>query len=214
MKKSYLLFLFFSLFSLAQGGMNMGGGMGGGQRPSVPPPGNPPGQKDSAAPKMSVDEQLAFLKENLNLDELQELLIREELIDEEKKRSTASFNTNISAEAMQEKMEAEKKKKEEKFQKILSEEQFQKWKELGNNFQKGNKPHKQNAMDIFRAHSADLNLSEEQQNKIDAFANPENFNPEKPFSPQEKEKEFEELLKSTLDKKQYKNWKKILKEQS
>ena len=90
----------------------MGGGMGG-QRPSGPPPGNPPGQQDSATPKMSVEEQLSFLKENLNLDELQELLIREELIDEEKKRST-SFNTNLSPEALQEKAEAEKKKREEK----------------------------------------------------------------------------------------------------
>lgn len=212
MKNSYLLFIFMSFFSFAQGGMNMGGGMGG-QRPSGPPPGNPPGQQDSATPKMSVEEQLSFLKENLNLDELQELLIREELIDEEKKRST-SFNTNLSPEALQEKAEAEKKKREEKFKKILSEEQFQKWKELGSDFQKGNKHPKQNVMDIFRENSQDLNLTEEQQIKIEGFTNPEKADFQEPFDPQKKEKEFEEFLKSTLDKKQYKKWKSILKEQS
>lgn len=171
MKNSYFLFIFISFFSFAQGGMNMGGGMGG-QRPSGPPPGNRLEQKDSRDNKMSIDEQLSFLKENLNLDELQELLIREELIDEEKKKST-SFNTNLSPEALQEKAEAEKKKREEKFKKILSEEQFQKWKELGFDFQKGNKHPKQNVMNIFRENSQDLNLTEEQQIKIEGFTNPE-----------------------------------------
>lgn len=190
----------------------MGGGMGG-QRPSGPPPGNRLEQKDSRDNKMSIDEQLSFLKENLNLDELQELLIREELIDEEKKRST-SFNTNLSPEALQEKAEAEKKKREEKFKKILSEEQFQKWKELGSGFHKGNNPPKQNVMDLFRKNSQDLNLTEEQQIKIEDFTNPEKADFQEPFDPQKKEKEFEEFLKSTLDKKQYKKWKSILKEQS
>ena len=96
-------------------------------------------------------------------------------------------------------MEAEKKKREEKFKKILSEEQFQKWKELSNNPQKGNRLHKQNIMEVFRENAKDLNLTETQKKAIEDFANSENMDPSEPFDPQKKEKEFEEFLKSTLD---------------
>ncbi|AWM13877.1 hypothetical protein DI487_08390 [Flavobacterium sediminis] len=190
----------------------MGGGMRG-QRPSGPPSGNQFEQKDSSATKMSVEEQLSFLKEHLNLDELQELLVREELIEEEKKRTT-SFNPNTSPEELKGKMEAEKKKKEEKFKKILSEEQFRKWKELETNSPKGSKFRKQNIMTVFQENVSDLNLTEVQKKAIDNFTDPEQIDTSESFDPQKKEKEFEEFLKSTLDKKQYKIWKKILKKHS
>lgn len=211
MKNIYLCLFLFSLTSFSQTGM-MGGGMRG-QRPSGPPPGNQFEQKDSSATKMSVEEQLSFLKEHLNLDELQDLLVREELIEEEKKRTT-SFNPNTSPEELKGKMEAEKKKKEEKFKKILSEEQFRKWKELETNSPKGSKFRKQNIMTVFQENVSDLNLTEAQKKAIDNFTDPEQIDASEPFDPQKKEKEFEEFLKSTLDKKQYKIWKKILKKHS
>ncbi|MCO6175047.1 hypothetical protein NHF50_08300 [Flavobacterium sp. NRK F10] len=211
MKNIYLCLFLFSLTSFSQTGM-MGGGMRG-QRPSGPPPENQFEQKDSSATKMSVEEQLSFLKEHLNLDELQELLVREELIEEEKKRTT-SFNPNTSPEELKGKMEAEKKKKEEKFKKILSEEQFRKWKELETNSPKGSKFRKQNIMTVFQENVSDLNLTEAQKKAIDNFTDPEQIDASESFDPQKKEKEFEEFLKSTLDKKQYKIWKKILKKHS
>ncbi|WP_146193405.1 hypothetical protein [Flavobacterium sediminis] len=211
MKNIYLCLFLFSLTSFSQTGM-MGGGMRG-QRPSGPPSGNQFEQKDSSATKMSVEEQLSFLKEHLNLDELQELLVREELIEEEKKRTT-SFNPNTSPEELKGKMEAEKKKKEEKFKKILSEEQFRKWKELETNSPKGSKFRKQNIMTVFQENVSDLNLTEVQKKAIDNFTDPEQIDTSESFDPQKKEKEFEEFLKSTLDKKQYKIWKKILKKHS
>lgn len=122
MKKIVLsiVFIFMAGISFAQppGGMQM-------------PPGGMPsgGMKPDFKSKMSVSQLLVKMKKELNLNELQELQVREIFVESEKNKPqlTPSSSERPNFEEIKEKMENEKKKVNEKLVKVLTPEQYKKW---------------------------------------------------------------------------------------
>lgn len=102
-----------------------------------PPRGEKPhGEPNDERPKrekISVDDQVKKISSDLNLTEIQQLQVREILVEQEQKRG--AFNPQKdqverpSREEMEAKMTDERKASEEKFKKILTPEQFTKWSE-------------------------------------------------------------------------------------
>lgn len=131
MKKIIALMMMILGFScFAQGGMPPGG---------LPPGGMPPeGMKLNSGKKMSTDELLSKMTRELQLNELQELQVREILKDMEKHED---FNPNKMKsgerpdfEAIKEKMESKKRELTAKFAKVLTEDQLKKWQEESDNW--------------------------------------------------------------------------------
>lgn len=210
MKNYFCILLLVSALSFPQRGMNMGMGGGGmGRHPQGSLPSGSQFNHKNPEVKMSVEEQLKFLKENLKTDELQELLLREELLKEDKMEPTTSHGNTLVNNPND--MESFRKKREESFKKILSPEQFQKWKELTHKSPKKEGDFERNTMAKLYENMEELALTEEQKKAIHDFSNPQDMSQQEPFDPQKKEKEFENFLKSTLTKEQYKKWKSILK---
>ncbi|SHI96196.1 hypothetical protein [Flavobacterium haoranii] len=121
MKKIAILFLIISnLTVFAQQRMPPKG-----ERPDGPPKGEKPKKE-----KISIDDQVKIMTSDLNLDELQQLQVREILIDQEKNRPSFS-KENTTAEPSQDEMEAKMKEEKNtldaKFKKILTEEQYTKF---------------------------------------------------------------------------------------
>lgn len=115
-----------------------------------PPRGEKPhGEPNDERPKrekISVDDQVKKISSDLNLTEIQQLQVREILVEQEQKRE--AFNSQKdqaerpSREEMEAKMTDERKASDEKFKKILTPEQFTKWSENKPNGEK-EKPKKE-----------------------------------------------------------------------
>jgi hypothetical protein len=113
----------------AQNGRLPGGMPPGGKMPAKVM--GPNGEKPEEVKRMTIDEMLAKMTTELQLDELQQLQVREILNDMEKK---GGFNSSHSKgekdndfQAMKERVEAGKKDLAVKLSKILNEVQFKKW---------------------------------------------------------------------------------------
>lgn len=122
MKKTVLTIVFILItgisFAQPPGGMQM-------------PPGGMPsgGMKPDFKNKMTASQLLVKMKKELNLNELQELQVREILVESEKNRPqfNPSSGERPNFQEIKEKMENEKKKVNEKLVKVLTPEQYKKW---------------------------------------------------------------------------------------
>lgn len=119
MKKFVLIFFaLISITTLAQEGRS--------------PQGVPNGEMPKRE-KPSVDEQIKKMTTELNLTEIQQLQVREILVEQEKKREVFAPKKEQFERPNREEMEAkileERKISDEKFKKVLTPEQFTKWSE-------------------------------------------------------------------------------------
>ncbi len=106
-----------------------------------PPRGEKPNEESNGEmpkrEKPSVDEQIKRMTAELNLTEVQQLQVREILVEQEKKREAFAPKKEQpeppSREEMEAKMLEERKISDEKFKKVLTPEQFTKWSERNPN---------------------------------------------------------------------------------
>lgn len=115
-----MMMITLSLSCFAQGGM---------------PPGDipPEGIKQNSGKKMSTDEMLAKMTTELQLNELQELQVREILKDMEKHEDIDPGKMKAGErpdfEAVKEKMESKKREVTAKIAKVFTADQLKKWQE-------------------------------------------------------------------------------------
>lgn len=126
----FLLVLMFGFSCFAQGGMPPGG---------MPPGGMPPeSMKPDFGKKMSTDELLTKMTQELKLNELQHLQVIEILKELEKRNdfdpSKIKSGERLDFQAIKEKMEASKRELTAKLAKVLSVEQLKKWNEESDNW--------------------------------------------------------------------------------
>jgi uncharacterized sporulation protein YeaH/YhbH (DUF444 family) len=133
MKKILLmLFVLTSTLTFAQNGMPPGGMPPGGMPPGgMPPGGKPEEMKPNFKKKMSTDEMVVKMTEELHLNELQQLQTREIFKDLESKSSfdptKIKTGERPNFQEIKEKMETQKQELTARLAKILNEDQLKKW---------------------------------------------------------------------------------------
>lgn len=105
----------------------------------MPPGGMPPnGMKPDFGKKLSLDDMLTKMTTELDLNELQQLQVREILKDMEKKNSFSPTTTKSGErpnfQEMKEKMQAVKNEMTVKLSKVLSVDQLKKWNDESDNW--------------------------------------------------------------------------------